>query len=165
MSRRETILNDRMSKEKHKWSANSRPLSPLKVADHVWVQNQQGNHKRRWDHSGVITSRGDFDQYWIRMDLSGRTTKRNRQFLRLRTMGRPPSTPNVLPTPIPYPAVSRMPAIPIAADPSPLISSPAIPPLQAPAPTPSPEPDSKCRYPSTSDVFQDYTCPRLAQGL
>ena len=57
-------------------------MPPLAVADHVMIQNQIGNHPRRWDKTGQVIEVRQHDQYVIRVDGSGRVTLRNRQFLR-----------------------------------------------------------------------------------
>ena len=60
----------------------STPLKPLVIGDVVQVQNQWGNHASKWDLSGLIAEKLDFDAYFVKMDGTGRTTKRNRRFLR-----------------------------------------------------------------------------------
>ena len=63
-------------------SEKTKPLLPLRVGDHVLIQNQTGNHPKRWDKRGVIASCEGFDQYIVIVDGSRRLTKRNRKFLR-----------------------------------------------------------------------------------
>ena len=48
----------------------------------VDIQNQVGNHKRRWDKRGVVVQVKGHDQYEVRVDGSRQLTKRNRKFLR-----------------------------------------------------------------------------------
>ena len=57
-------------------------MSELGPGDVVQVQNQVGPHARKWDLSGVVVESLGFDSYNVRMDGSGRLTKRNRRFLR-----------------------------------------------------------------------------------
>lgn len=57
-------------------------LSPLVVGQVIQVQNQRGQHANKWDLSGVIVEVGEFDAYLVKMDGSGRISKRNRQYLR-----------------------------------------------------------------------------------
>ena len=57
------------------------PLS-LSVDDRCYVQNQAGNFPKRWDRSGTIFEDLGHDSYSVKIDGSGRLTKRNRQFLR-----------------------------------------------------------------------------------
>lgn len=68
--------------EHEKWSAHTRPLPPLKVGDTVFVQNQSGNHPRRFERTGVVVEVQQHDQYQVRLDGSGRISLRNRKFLR-----------------------------------------------------------------------------------
>ena len=65
-----------------RWSEHTRQLPPLVVGDHVRVQNQIGPHPKKWDKTGVIIEVLQFDQYRVRINGSGRTTLRNRKFLR-----------------------------------------------------------------------------------
>jgi len=52
------------------------------VGDHVRLQNQVGNHPRRWDRTGVVIEVCRYHQYVVRVDVSGRITIRNCRFLR-----------------------------------------------------------------------------------
>ena len=65
-----------------RWKEHTRFLPPLSVGDHVRIQNQMGNHPKRWDKTGVVIEVRQYHQYVIRMDGSGRVTIRNRKFLR-----------------------------------------------------------------------------------
>ena len=62
---REKALRKRMVLEHEKWSAHTRPLPPLKVGDTVFVQNQSGNHPRRFEKTGVIVEVQQHDQYQV----------------------------------------------------------------------------------------------------
>ena len=48
----------------------------------VQVQNQAGPHKDKWDLSGTVVVVLPHDAYHVKMDGSGRVTKRNQRFLR-----------------------------------------------------------------------------------
>ena len=63
-------------------SEHTRHLPPLKVGDHVPIQNQIGPYPRKWDKTGLVIEVRQIDQYVIRVDGSGRVIIRNRQFLR-----------------------------------------------------------------------------------
>ena len=63
-------------------SEHTKQLEPLKLSDFVMVQNQRGHHAKKWDKSGTVIEIMGHDQYRIRMDGSGRTSLRNRRFLR-----------------------------------------------------------------------------------
>ena len=56
--------------------------STLSVGDHVRIQNQVGNHPRKWDKTGIVIEVCQYHQYVVRVDGSGRITIRNRKFLR-----------------------------------------------------------------------------------
>ena len=82
MSHRELALAKRHSREHEKWSEHTRKLPPLRVGDHVFLQNLTGNHPRRWDRTGTVVEVKQFHQYVVRVDGTGRVTLRNRQHLR-----------------------------------------------------------------------------------
>ena len=46
------------------------------------MQNQTGPHANKWDLSGQVVEVLDHDSYMVKMDGSGRITKRNRRFLK-----------------------------------------------------------------------------------
>ena len=79
---RERALAKRHNREHEKWGEHTRALTPLKVGDHVYIQNLVGNHPRRWERTGNIVEVRQFDQYVVRVDGSGRLTIRNRKHLR-----------------------------------------------------------------------------------
>ena len=60
---------------------HTKKLDPLNQGDTVQVQNQTGPHANKWDTSGVIVEVLDHQSYMVKMDGSGRTSKRNRRFL------------------------------------------------------------------------------------
>ena len=68
-------------------------LKPLKMSDIVLVQNQAGRRGKKWDRSCVVVEILDHGQYRIKVDGSGRTTLRNRGFLRPITLDN--SLPNL----------------------------------------------------------------------
>ena len=82
MTNREKALAKRHSKEKEKWTEHTRDLQPLKIADHVYLQNLMGNQPLRWERTGVVIEVKPFNQYVVRLDGSGRVTLRNRKHLR-----------------------------------------------------------------------------------
>ena len=53
----------------------------------VFIQNQRGHYPRKWDKIGTIVEVLPWDQYVIKVDGSGRITKRNRRFLRVASGG------------------------------------------------------------------------------
>ena len=64
-------------------SARTRPLRALRCGDRVFIQNQGGRHPRKWDKVGTVVEALDFDQYNVKVEGSGRITRRNQRFLRL----------------------------------------------------------------------------------
>lgn len=82
LSAREEALRNRHLKAAEKWNEHTKRLAPLAVGDHVRIQNQTGSRPTKWDRTGRITEVRQFDQYNVRVDGSGRSTLRNRKFLR-----------------------------------------------------------------------------------
>ena len=82
LQKREEALRLRHLKTAERLAIGTRPLPPLKVGDHVRIQNQVGQNPRKWDRTGTIIEVKQFDQYAVRVDGSGRVTLRNRKFLR-----------------------------------------------------------------------------------
>lgn len=79
---RESALRKRHFRADERLNEHTRILPPLRVGDHVRIQNQVGNDPRKWDKTGVVVEVKQHDQYVIRTDGSGRATLRNRRFLR-----------------------------------------------------------------------------------
>lgn len=79
---KEDAMRTRFSRSSEALDAHARPLLPLTLGDRVFVQNQHGHHPTKWDKSGTIVELGEHDQYWVKVDGSGRLTLRNRRFLR-----------------------------------------------------------------------------------
>eukprot|EP00111_Clytia_hemisphaerica_P018821 TCONS_00055645-protein len=62
---------------------HTKQLPPLKIGDHVRVQNKCcGPHPHKWDKTGKVVEVHQFDKYTVRMDGSGLPTNRNRRLLR-----------------------------------------------------------------------------------
>ncbi|MEW8309573.1 MAG: DDE-type integrase/transposase/recombinase [Candidatus Thiodiazotropha endolucinida] len=79
---REEALRKRHMLSGERLAQHTKRLPPLRVGDHVRVQNQIGPHPLKWDRTGTVVEVRQFDQYVIKIDGSGRVTLRNRQFLR-----------------------------------------------------------------------------------
>jgi len=107
MQKREEALRQRHLKISERLVIGTRPLPPLKVGDHVRIQNQVGRNPRKWDRTGTIIEVKQFDQYGVKVDGSGRVTLHNRKFLR-RFIPVMPRIPSFHPpssfTQIPYPS-------------------------------------------------------------
>ena len=123
---REKALCKRMVLEHEKWSAHTRPLPPLKVGDTVFVQNQSGNHPRRFERTGIIVEVLQHDQYQVRMDGSGRISLRNRKFLRKFTPT-PRANPAIPASPASLPKPVHMPAKPTSPITPPTTPAPTVP--------------------------------------
>ena len=93
----EEALRLRFAKQVDDLRHNVRQLPPLVPGNRVLLQNQTGNHSKRWDRTGIVIEAKPYDQYVVKVDGSGRLTLRNRRFLRqiqdLTTAGRFPSSP------------------------------------------------------------------------
>ena len=61
---------------------HTKDLKQLEIGDTVQVQNQRENDPNKWDLSGLVTEKLEYEAYMIRMDGTGKLTKRNRRFLR-----------------------------------------------------------------------------------
>ena len=79
---KEAALRVRYHRTSEALNEHSRPLDPLQIGDRCYIQNQAGNHPKRWDRSGTIVESPGFDSYTIKVDGSGRLTRRNRRYLR-----------------------------------------------------------------------------------
>ena len=79
---KEEALRTRFTRSSENLNEHAKPLPPLKVGDKCFVQNQTGKDPSKWFRTGSVVETGDHDQYFVRIDGSGRVTKRNRRFLR-----------------------------------------------------------------------------------
>ena len=82
LTAREEALRNRHMRTQEKLSEHTRRLPPLKVGDHVRIQNQTGPYPLKWDKTGIVIEVRQYDQYMVKIDGSNRTTLRNRRFLR-----------------------------------------------------------------------------------
>ena len=62
--------------------AKARNLKPISPGDSVYVQDQNGPSPKRWSKSGIVVESLPYDSYLVKLDGSGRLSKRNRIFLR-----------------------------------------------------------------------------------
>ena len=79
---KEEALRARMTRSNETLKNHSCPLRPLKSGEHVFIQNQNGPNSNKWDKSGSVVEVIDNDLYMVKVDGSGRLTRRNRRFLR-----------------------------------------------------------------------------------
>ena len=124
---REKALAQRHCREHEKWSEHTHLLTPLRVGDNVYIQNLVGNHKKKWERTGVVVEVKQFHQYVVKVDGSGRVTLRNRQHLRKYTpfLPRPATLPRAFTPPgdqVPPPTTgTNTPELP---DPAPAADTP-----------------------------------------
>ena len=85
---KEDALRTRFTKTSEKLNSHAHGLRKLDIGDSVFVQNQTGRAPKKWDRSGVVVEALGNDQYWVKIDGSGRLSRRNRRYLRAFT---PPS--------------------------------------------------------------------------
>jgi len=79
---KEEALRQRFHHSAEQRNVHAHPLPPLNLGDKCYIQNQAGNFPKRWDRSGTIVETNDFDSYTVKVDGSGRITRRNRKYLR-----------------------------------------------------------------------------------
>ena len=60
-SAKETALRDRFVRQSDALNTRARDLPPLDVGDRVFIQNGTGNSPKRWDKTGVVMEKGDYD--------------------------------------------------------------------------------------------------------
>ena len=85
---KEEALRARFIRTSEDINRHARYLPPLTAGVKCFVQNQTGQHAKKWHHTGTIMEALPHDKYAVRIDGSGRVTVRNRQFLKEYT---PPS--------------------------------------------------------------------------
>ena len=98
---KENALKVRFAKSTEKLNQHARELPPLGIGEKCFVQNQCGNHRRRWDKSGVVTEKLPHDKYLVKIDGSGHVTQRNRRFLKVYTPAATKIQPNIIPSLLP----------------------------------------------------------------
>ena len=81
---KEEAIRDRHVRSMKALAEHSQPLSALEVGCKVFIQNQDKSSKgyKKWDRTGTVIVLHDNDQYSICVDGTGRTTLRNRRFLK-----------------------------------------------------------------------------------
>ena len=79
---KENALRSRFIQSSESLNEHVKHLKPLSIGDKCFIQNQTGNYSTKWDRTGSVVDVRDHDQYIVKVDGSGRLTKRNRRFLR-----------------------------------------------------------------------------------
>ena len=82
LKQREEALAKRHSRRAEELTEHTRELSKLRLGDTVCVQDQSGNHPKRWNRTGVIVEVQDHNKYVVKIHGSGRATTRNRKYLK-----------------------------------------------------------------------------------
>ena len=79
---RERVLARRHQLKGDQWADKTRELGVLLPGQVVQIQNQTGPHAKKWDISGSVVENLGYDSYLVKLDGSGRVSRRNRRFLR-----------------------------------------------------------------------------------
>ena len=89
----ELAMRKRIMRGTEKWMEHTRDLPPLSPGNRVLIQNQHGAGKaaKRWNKLGVILEDLGYNKYHVKVDMSGRATDCNHQFLKKIT----PDTPGM----------------------------------------------------------------------
>ena len=112
LDQRECALWEQAVRGHEAWSEHTCKLPDLHVGDMCFVQNQMGNYPKRFDKMGKVVEVLQNDQYWLKMDGTGRVTLWNRRFLRKYTpLLTPDPTPHDTPT-LAMPQSPPPPAVP-----------------------------------------------------
>ena len=80
--KREQSFLQRHYAEVERLERGTKKLKDLVVGDSVYIQEQFGNTPRKWSKSGTVVENAGHDSYIVKIDGSGKLTRRNRQFLR-----------------------------------------------------------------------------------
>ena len=74
---KESALRQRFHRTSEALTCHSRPLPSLSPGDRCYIQNQTGRFPKRWDRSGTVMESLGNDSYHVKVDGSGRLTKRD----------------------------------------------------------------------------------------
>ena len=81
-SQKEDAMRTRIPRCTEALDMHIRLLAPLSIGDKVFLQNQRGSHPKKLDKSGTVAELGNYDQYRVKVDGSGRLSLRNMRFFR-----------------------------------------------------------------------------------
>ena len=79
---KEEALRQRFHHSAETRDDHSRFLPAFNIGDRCYIQNQTGNHPRHWEWSGTVVELHGHDSYTLKVDGTGRVTRRNRRYLR-----------------------------------------------------------------------------------
>ena len=91
LQQREKIMLENHLKIEETYNSHAKSLPELQIGTRVLCQNMRS---MKWDRSGTIVEAGQYRQYFIKLDGSGRITLRNRRHIR-KILVEPPITPIV----------------------------------------------------------------------
>ena len=80
--KKEEALRQRSHRSAEERNSHTRSLPPLRIGDQCYIQNQTGPHTKRLERSGTVMEDHGHSSYTLRVDGTGRVTRRNRQHLR-----------------------------------------------------------------------------------
>ena len=72
----------RLQTDGKRLAEHSKTQKQIPVGTTVLVQNQTGRHPTKWDKTGMVLENQKHDKVLVRLDGSGRTTIRNRKYVR-----------------------------------------------------------------------------------
>ena len=81
-AKKESALRTRFTRSSEALNEHAKQLQPLSIGEKCFIQNQTGNFPTKWHRTGTVVEVCNHDQYVLKVDGSGRLTKRNRRFLR-----------------------------------------------------------------------------------
>lgn len=79
---REEAMRVRVARQMDSLREHTRNLPSLTAGNQVMIQNQHGPNSNKWDRTGRVVEVLPYDQYLVRVDGSGRMTRRNRRALK-----------------------------------------------------------------------------------
>jgi len=79
---KEEALRQRFHRTAEERNDHAKLLPELHVGNRCYIQNQTGPHPKRWDRSGTVVETHGYDSYTLKVDGTGRVTRRNRKYLR-----------------------------------------------------------------------------------
>ena len=106
---KESALKTRFLHSSESLNEHARNLPPLVAGDRCFIQNQSGNAPKKWDRTGTVVEVLPHNQLVVKVDGSGRLTKRNRRFIR-KFMAASPNIGSAAPPVTPVPPLNEGPA-------------------------------------------------------
>ena len=76
-AQKESAMRKRFFHSVEKLDGKTHSLPSLQLVDRCYIQNQSGNYPKHWDRSGTVVEIHGFKSYTLKVDGSGRLTRRN----------------------------------------------------------------------------------------